>query len=169
MKDAQGLETLVAEIMECLKGRQWYAGLVLTLMLPDVCAALEAPNGKSNSDRYKAWFDTWLQRKLPLLSADDLYFLRCGVSHEAKFKHDKMKYKQVFFTLRLKNGFWTHMNEHQDALNLDLCIFCQDVIDSVEVWYEQNKDNRTVKKNLRHLVQFYPLGMLDFLNMPAYG
>jgi hypothetical protein len=61
------------------------------------------------------------------------------------------------------------MNEHQDALNLDLIMFCHDVITSVEAWYEQNKNKRNVKKNLHHLVQFYPLGMLDFLSMPAYG
>src|SRR5271165_6119178 len=118
-KEAQGLATLVNEIMACLRHERWYAGLVLTLMLPDVCAALESNNGMSSGERYKAWFDAWLQTKLHKLSADDLYSLRCGAAHEAKFKHKNMKYKQgIFFTLRLEDGFFTDMNDHKGALNL---------------------------------------------------
>jgi hypothetical protein len=41
------MEMLTREIMNRLLNKLWYAGLVLTLMLPDVCGALESKDGKS--------------------------------------------------------------------------------------------------------------------------
>jgi hypothetical protein len=155
------MKTLTDEIMNCLRARLWYAALVLTLMLPDVCAALESANGQSTSDRYKAWCDIWLKGKYVDVSADDLYYLRCGVAHQARFSHHKLQYDRIFFTLRSATGFFAHMNIHKQALNLDLVMFCNDVIDSVEAWYAQHRDDRHVQGNLSHLVQYYPNGLLD--------
>jgi hypothetical protein len=69
----------------CLLNKLWYAGLVLTLMLPDVCAALESEDGRTTRERYKAWFNPWVGNKYPdILSADQMYYLRCGVAHQRK-------------------------------------------------------------------------------------
>ena len=42
------METLTSEIKNCLLNKLWYAGLVLTLMLPDVCGALESSRLRKN-------------------------------------------------------------------------------------------------------------------------
>jgi hypothetical protein len=164
------IKSLTDEIMNCLKAQLWYAALVLMLTLPDICAALEAPDGQSKPDRYQAWCEKWLlANKYPLVSAKDLYFLRCGVAHQAKFRHPAMTYNRIFFTLRSKDGFWAHMNKHQGALNLDLVMFAKDMIDAVEAWYASEAKNQNVKKNIGSLIQYYPNGLLDFLNLPAIG
>jgi hypothetical protein len=164
------IKTLTDEIMNCLKAQLWYAALVLILTLPDICAALETSDGQSKPDRYQAWCEKWLlANKYPLVSAKDLYFLRCGVAHQGKFRHPAMKYNRIFFTLRMKDGFWAHMNTHKGALNLDLVMFAKDMIDAVEAWYANEAKNQNVKKNLGALIQYYPNGLLDFLNLPAIG
>lgn len=164
------METLTNEIKNCLLKQLWYAALVLTLTLPDVCAALESPDGRSTPDRYKAWYDTWLKRKYENVSADDLYFLRCGVAHQAKLEHPAMQYQRIFFTLRSKTGFFAHNNVFNDCLNLDLVLFCKDVVDSVEEWRAQTRDNENVGKNLRRFVRYYPNGFENFIRgLPVIG
>lgn len=170
MEQRKGMTTLTNEIMNCLQSKLWYAALVLTLMLPDVCAALEAENGATSPERYRAWYEKWLQHKYENISAEDLYFLRCGVAHQGQFRHPAMKYERIFFTLRhKKGGFFAHKNLHGKAYNLDLVWFCKDVIESVDAWYSSKETDPTVKKNISHLVQFYPNGLLDFFHLPAVG
>ena len=41
------IKALIKEINKCLDAKLWYAALVLILILPDICAALESLKGKS--------------------------------------------------------------------------------------------------------------------------
>lgn len=163
------MKPLTDEIMNCLRKQLWYAAVVLTLILPDVCAALESPDGRTSKNRYKAWYETWLRHKYDMVRAEDLYLLRCGVAHQGKLRHPAMQYERIFFTLRSRSGFFAHKNRVDKALNLDLVMFCKDVIDSVEAWYSNKQNDLNVRMNLSHLVQYYPNGLLDFLNLPAVG
>ncbi len=61
------------------------------------------------------------------------------------------------------------MNTHKGALNLDLVMFAKDMIDAVEAWYANEAKNQNVKQNLSSLIQYYPNGLLDFLNLPTIG
>jgi len=164
------METLTNEIKNCLLNRLWYAALVLTLLLPDVCAALEAEDGCTTRERYKSWFDKWVGKKYPnILSADQMYYLRCGVAHQGKFEHPTMKYERIFFTLR-PNGSFFHGNVLNKALNLDIRFFCKDVVQSVEAWYAAKANDPCVQKNLANLVRFHPNGLAEYLpGVPTVG
>lgn len=139
-----------------------------------MCAALESENGQSDPQRYKHWFNTFLQEKYESqLAAEDMYRLRCAVAHQGRFEHPGMKYERVFFTLR-PGGMFFHKNELpgtiKDGLNLDLFWFCKDVVESAEAWFEQKKNEPQVQKNLNRLVRFHPNGMLPYLEgVPAVG
>ena len=157
------IETLTTEIKNCLLNKLWYAGLVLTLFLPDVCAALEAEDGQTNRERYKAWFDQWVGYKYPrILSADQLYYLRCGVAHQGKFEHPALTYDRIFFTLR-PNGSFFHCNVFNNELKLDIPFFCKDMVEGVDGWYLTKKNDPTVQKNYAKLVHFYPDGLAAYL------
>ena len=168
------MEILIREIMEALKHRLLYAALLLTLTLPDICAALESQDGQSNSQRYKDWFNTWLSKKYEdQLDAEDMYRLRCAVAHQGRFEHPGMRYERVFFTLR-PGGMFFHKNElpgvARKGLNLDLLWFCKDVVENAEAWFAQKKSDPQVQANLARLVQFHPNGMLPYLEgVPAIG
>jgi len=122
------MKALTDEIMNCLKNGLWHAALVLTLVMPDICAALESPDGFSTPDRYKAWYDRWLKAKYDNVgvTSDDIYYLRCGLAHQGKLRHPAIKrnFKRIFFSLRSKDNFFAHCNVFNEALNLDLLMFC---------------------------------------------
>lgn len=170
VSDEESMDNLIQELMNALKAKLWYAGLLMTLMLPDVCAALEAEDGLSSRKRYKAWCERWLMKKyVTHLSADDLYYLRCGVAHQAKFDHDGIRYERIFFTLR-PDGKFFHKNVLDGALNLDLVWFCKDVVESVQEWFAQKHNDPHVRAHLTNLVQFYPTGLEPYLKgVPAIG
>jgi hypothetical protein len=171
LENYREMEMLTREIMNCLLNKLWYAGLVLTLMLPDVCGALESKDGKASRERYKAWFDASVGGKSPpdTLNADEMYYLRCGVAHQGKFDHPAMEYERIFFTLR-PGGMFFHCNVFNNALNLDIAIFCKDVIDGAEAWFALKKTDENVQRNLANLVQFHPNGLSPYLpGVPAVG
>lgn len=163
------MDTIKNEIINCLKNRLWYAGLALTLMLPDICGALESEDGRSTRDRYRAWFDTWVGKKYrDLLNADEIYYLRCGVAHQGKFEHPASKYERIFFTLR-PGGMFFHCNVFSNQLNLDIPMFCKDVVDGADAWFAAKQTDPYVQQNLANLIRYYPDGMPCLPGVPAWG
>ena len=82
------MDLILKEIQAALDAKLWYAALAVTVTLPDICASLEAPPGASKDkqrSRYLRWFNTYAKRDA-VLTADRCWDLRCGVSHEGKYK-----------------------------------------------------------------------------------
>jgi hypothetical protein len=158
------IKVLTNEITQCLNEELWYAALVLTLTLPDICAALESPTGFAETEDYKAWYEQWLIGKYPKVRSKDLYYLRCGMAHQGKSQHPKIPYNRIYFTL---GSGGTHMKEHKGALILNINEFAKDMIDAVEEWYAKQEQNQNVHRNISALIQHYP--SLDFLDEPAIG
>jgi hypothetical protein len=164
LRQHRRIKALTKEITQCLNSGLWYAALVLILTLPDICGALESSNGETDDHRYYAWYEKWLMNKYPSVSAEDLYRLRCGVAHQGKARHRKIKYR-IFFTVNSKDR--CRKRENNGALILDLHVFAEDMVDAVERWYKAKNPN--VKKHLSGLVQYYPNGLPPYLDEPAIG
>jgi|SRR5271155_440847 len=159
------IKSLTDEIENCLNAELWFAALVLVLILPDICVSLGLAKGKTNGDLYDKWCKKWLANEYAPVS-EDLYYLRCGVAHQATSQHQAIKSKRIFFTVGSKDA---HMKKHQGALTLDLSTFAEDMIDAVEAWYAKEANDQTVQKNIGAVIQRYPIGSLDFLNVAAIG
>ncbi len=157
------IERLTDEINKCLNAELWYAALVLVLILPDICVSLELSKGNTNGDLYEKWCKKWLANEYGSL-AKDLYYLRCGLAHEAKSQHRAIKSKRIFFTLGSKDA---HMRQHKEAFTLDLNTFAGDMTDAVKAWYVKQAQNQNVQRNIGAVIQYYP--SLDFLNVRAIG
>jgi hypothetical protein len=56
-----------------------------------------------------------------------------------------------------------HNNIINDALNLDVMIFCHDVMDGVRDWLRANQNNAVVQINLARIVQFRPQGLAPYM------
>jgi hypothetical protein len=171
------IKALIKEINKCLDAKLWYAALVLILILPDICAALESLKGKSEQ-RYTAWHEKWLMNKYPSVSAQDLWNLRCGMAHQGKPGHRKLTYR-VFFTVNSKDGFRIRELDVVEGSNsttplkkakiLDLQVFAKDMIAAVEEWYAQKGQTEEVKKNISALIQYYPDGLPPYIDQAAIG
>lgn len=157
------MNVLTEEIDRALSAELYYLALVLTLSLPDVCAALESADGQTNALKYKAWCDTWVSPAYPQMTSVDLYSMRCGVVHQGRLGHPKMQYARVLFTLPNAHNNVFHQNIINDALNLDAVIFCRDMAGAVARWYAAKQNDPNVTANLPRLVQFHEHGLAPYM------
>src|ERR1700693_5482967 len=98
----------------------YYVALFSALALPDICAALESPDGEAKGDRYIAWFDR--HAASGFLTGETAYYFRCAMLHQGKTGHPK-GYSKIVFVEPGASGTVFHNNVMNDALNLDVRIF----------------------------------------------
>ena len=130
------MEMILKEIEAALAAKLYYLAVTLSLTLPDVCAALEAADGGTSSDRYKAWYTAHLGPTYgAMLTADDCCSLRCGVIHQGRFGDQQHQYSRVLFTIPNVQNNTFHlnvMNDPQKAMSAllpkaDMCSAVADV------------------------------------------
>ncbi|GAB5447161.1 hypothetical protein [Gymnodinialimonas sp.] len=156
------MDLILEDVERALDAKLFYVALSVALSLPGVCAALEQVDGStSGQDKrlYMDWYDRYLAAGYPYLTALDCYSLRCGVIHQGRFGHGKMQYARVVFTI----GDTLHKNILNDALNLDISLFCRDVVAAVRQWEIDKSLNLTVRRNLPLLVKYRPEGMAPYV------
>jgi hypothetical protein len=156
------METVLQEIERALQARVYYLALVVALTLPDICAALESPDGQTDRDRYKVWYNANLGGRYGALTDADCYSLRCGVVHQGRFGHPKMGYGRVVFSLP-GTGIFLHNNIVNDALKLDVGQFCRDMVQAARRWFASKQNDPTVQANLPNLVQLRPQGLAPYI------
>jgi hypothetical protein len=153
------------EIEAALTVGLYYLAVASSLALPDICGALENPDGKATSQRYKDWFEIWLAAKYPNITGDDMYRLRCGVVHEGRFDHPSMAYDAIAFVIpgsrfHMHNCIFENNGGVQEKIMvLDPVQFCRDVIAAVAVWMAAKQNDPNVQANIQRLVQYRPQGI----------
>jgi hypothetical protein len=80
-----------------------------------------------------------------------LYF-RENVHHHLAHSAPEL-YKNMIF----------HDNVMNDALNIDLNIFCLSMIDAVEEWYDQIKNDPIFVENYKTFMKRYPNGLSPYI------
>jgi hypothetical protein len=157
-----------------------------------VCGALESVDGKATPARYKAWFDKYVSSKYragasfasyQTLTGDDCYYLRCSLLHQAITTHQTSRFERIIFTANNKGhnniaapGDLDYLPIDQKsrsltgmggkgALQLDLTTFCEDIMQSVELWAQEKKDDAQVTANYARTIKPYPNGFPPFQGM----
>ncbi|MEK6281263.1 MAG: hypothetical protein AABN95_13000 [Acidobacteriota bacterium] len=157
------MEVIIREIEAALDAGFYYLAIAITLTLPDICAALESPQGRTSGALYRDWYNAWLAPSYPAVTADDMYSLRCGLIHQGRFGQGNMQFGRILFTLPTPQRNVFHHIIMDDALNLDANRFCRDVLQAVRRWYAANQGNPVVQGNLPRLLQFYPHGLAPYI------
>src|SRR2546425_4835342 len=76
----------------------YYLAPAGALMMPDMCAALEAADGETNAARNRAWFDTNVAAQLyGNVTGDDCYRFRCALLHQGSTQNPQGQYARVLF------------------------------------------------------------------------
>jgi len=149
------MERFTSAIRNSLANQNWYAALYLSLTLPDICARLEAENGKTNGDKFVAWFEKYLADKYRFeigadrqlhvfLSGNDCYALRCAMLHEGGSDITTQQCQEALDRFHF-TVVGAHCNQINNVLQLDVPIFCNDMCQSVERWYDDFKNNHKDK------------------------
>ena len=160
------MQELLNQIRAIANGGLYWAALFPTLALPDICGALEAPDGLATGPKYEAWFDRNLGAKYSgFLSGRDCYLFRCSLLHQGRARPKGGNYSRILF-LEPGRGVM-HNVVINDALNIDVRIFCNDMAEAVEAWLAQATTLPHFAGNLSQFVTRYPNGLPPYIIGPA--
>jgi hypothetical protein len=154
------VEEILKEIEKALAANLHYLAIVMAVTLPDICAALESADGRSDTQRYKNWYDANMANYFGALTGDDLWSLRCGVVHQGRFGLAGAQYARVVFALP---GSATFLNcIFNDAYFYSAEEFCRTAISAVREWITKKGEDPIVKANLPNLVRYHPNGLAPY-------
>ncbi|QVL42619.1 MAG: hypothetical protein KFB92_14375 [Alcanivorax sp.] len=149
----------------------YYVSLFSALALPDICAALEAADGQASKAKYVAWFDTHVApRYNGFLDGETSYYFRCSMLHQGSTRHPRGRYSRVIFVEPGHSGMVLHNNVINDALNIDVRIFCEDLCQAAEQWWQGAASEANVQTNLARFVTRHPTGLAPYIGgVPVIG
>ena len=165
------MKNLLNQIQQGLEANLYYLSLFVALSMPDICGAIESKNGKATGKKYENWFDQYVAPKYNgFLSGDDCYKFRCSLLHQGGSQHPKNKYSRVLFVEPSTTTNVFHNNIMNDALNIDIHIFCQDIIDGVNQWLQKVENTDLYKTNYNKFMRRYPKGLKPYIvGVPVIG
>jgi hypothetical protein len=157
------MDHIVNEIWGTYNAGFPYAALMLALAAPDVCASLEVEPGSSRNGvglRYKDWYNRYLAQRVPFLTADDVYSLRCGVVHEGRLGNDKQKFEKVVFSL---DDSWAHAMMDDPTgkkyISITVRLFCENVVEGVREWFAEHHASAAVSANMQRMFKYHTSGV----------
>lgn len=148
-----------------LQSQNWYGALTLALTLPDICGWLEN-SALFPKERYVTWFDKWLLDKYTgyigpdrikhiFLYGEDCYALRCSYLHRGGDDISDQRAKKALdnfhFIMPPSYGI-VHENQSNNTLQLQVDIFCRDIIEAVEAWNVSVKSNKEIQDKMASLL-----------------
>lgn len=154
----------LTQIKKGLDKNLYFLSLFSALAIPDLCGAMGSGSGETNAKKYKAWFDKYVALKYSgFLSGNDCYFFRCSLLHQGSSQHPNSSYKRVLFIEPSATTNIFHNNIMNDALNIDVKIFCNDIISGAEKWLKENENTGLYKKNYHKFMRRYPSGLPPYI------
>lgn len=165
------LDDHLAQIQQASAAGLYYVALFSALALPDICGALESTDGMATGSRYAAWFDKNVApRYHGFLDGETCYRFRCSLLHQASTQHPKSQYSRILFVEPTATSNVFHNNILNDALNIDVRLFCQDMVESVSAWLTTAQNLPEFVANQAKCVRRYPGGLKPYIvGMPVIG
>lgn len=166
------MRDLLQQIELALQANLYYVSLLSALSVPDMCAALFSPDGQTSGAKYAAWFDQYVaQRYNGKLDGQTCYQFRCSLLHQGTTQHPSSQYSRILFIEPTgMHGSIAHNNVLEDVLNIDVRIFCRDIIVSANNWLTANQDTTTYRQNYSRFIQRYPNGIAPYISgVPVIG
>lgn len=158
------MDDIIEQVREANKAGIYYVALLSALALPDICGALESDDGQASKKKFISWFDDHVA---PLyngfLDGETCYYFRCSMLHQGSTQHPRGRYSRIIFVEPGNTGMVMHNNIMNDALNIDVRIFCEDICDASVRWWNSVSENPNVQANLSRFVRRYPTGLAPYI------
>ncbi|HEV2124461.1 MAG TPA: hypothetical protein VGW38_17040 [Chloroflexota bacterium] len=152
--------------------RLYYLALAGALLVPDICGALEAPNGEATANSYQQWFDAnyaqiMLGGSSPL-TAHDCWRFRCSFLHQGRTQHPQSGYTRIMFIepggpypiMHMCSS--TTMN-NESALQIDVRLFCMEMVAVARRWLADVQGTEPFETNLQLFVRRHPNGIAPYI------
>lgn len=162
------MRDFIDQIERAVQAHAYYLALYAVLTLPDICGAMESDDGQATRTKYIEWFDKYVAPGYrafgqSTLTGEVCYFYRCAVLHQGRAQHPKLGFSRILF---VEPGVTTnvfHNNVLNDALNIDVSIFCTDVLKGANIWLQAAEHSPNYRKNFPLFMQRYPLGLAPYI------
>lgn len=160
------MKRFINSIRLSLESANWYSALTTALTLPDVCGRLDTPN-EGVGQRYKRWFSEWMlhnykhevgadREEVTFLSGSDCYALRCSYLHEGGSDITQQNAREALsnfhFITPPPKGSVVHCNKFDDALQLQVDIFCNEMADAADRWFESVQGDEKIMSRIEALL-----------------
>ncbi|KGK91177.1 hypothetical protein DP73_04890 [Desulfosporosinus sp. HMP52] len=148
-----------------IRSNLYYLSLYGALALPDICGALSSANGQASGEKYKKWFDKYVGEKYEgFLDGEDCYFFRCSLLHQGSSQHPKNTYgRYIFIEPSASGGNIFHCNVLNDALNIDVRVFCEDILAGAETWLAEAEKDEQFVINFSKFMRRYENGLAPYI------
>ncbi len=158
------MKDLLSQIRVALNNNLYYCALFVCLAMPDICGAMESSDGEANKAKYIKWFDEYVGQKYNgALIGEDCYYFRCSLLHQARSQHQRSSHARVIF---IEPGATTnifHCMLLNDALNIDVRIFCEDIVVGVKEWLSKYEGTPIFSQNYNMFMRRYPEGLPPYI------
>lgn len=159
------MDDLLDQIDLGIQNNLYYLSLLAALALPDICGALESANGQADRNKYIKWFDKHIGvPKRYFLNGADCYYFRCAMLHQGSTMHKNSSFKRILFVEPGINTNTFHNNILNDALNIDVKIFCTDLTNEARAWLITILSNANFIKNYKNFIKRHPNGFPPYIN-----
>jgi len=165
------MKNLLGQIKKGLDNNLYYLSLFAVLSIPDICGAIDSENGEASKDKYVQWFNKYVARKYTgFLDGEDCYYFRCSLLHQGSSQHPKSNYSRVLFVEPTATTNVFHCNILNDAFNIDVRIFCNDIVECVKEWLTEVENTDLYKKNYTKFMMRHPNGLKPYIvGVPVIG
>lgn len=110
------------------------------------------------------------------LTGSACYHFRCSLLHQGSSQHPKSPYKRIIFIepRSTRSAVNADISAHyaiiQDALSIDLNLFCKEVIAGARMWLEHIKTDSNYIRNSERFARRYDNGLSPYINgVPVIG
>jgi hypothetical protein len=161
------VRSLIEQLDRSLGSGLYYLTLFGTLAIPDIGGALDSDNGEASGAKYVQWYETWVRPRFMEtvlasvpesarphirnianpLSGDACYRFRCSMLHQGTGATTNV----------------VHYGRMNDALCIDLNLFCREMISGTVLWLKQVETTPRFIGNYERFVRRYPNGLAPYI------
>jgi hypothetical protein len=172
------MDDLIKALELSVANKNWYGSLFVALSVPDICGYLESPTTDSPT-RYKRWFEKYMLPKYSrriggsstphiFLSPSDCYALRCALLHEGRGKITGKPAREVldrFHFISPPPSGQIHCNQSNNILQLQVDIFCNDILSGLREWLQDIQKVSEVKQRIGNILKVYPHNQIPGMHL----
>lgn len=164
------MHELLRQIEVALSQRLYFMALFVAVALPDMAGAIDSEDGEASKTKYVQWFDQYVAPgTYGLLNGEDCYYFRCSVLHQGTSQHRRSTYSRVLF-VEPGTGIVSHYNVMNDVLNIDVNLFCLEIVAGCRKWLSEAAGGERFQQNYDMFMRRYPEGLPPYIvGVPVIG
>ncbi len=150
------MENYINSVRKAVGDNNLYVALFTVLSFPDICASIDAEDGKTNRIKYAEWYENHINEKyLEHISGVDCYVLRCAILHQGIDDVSDNEKRDVLekISFRQSGSHLISIRDHNfngtiipNFILINVKEFIEDICKAVEKWKQNNINNEKINK-----------------------